>query len=264
MQEQLTAIGLTELQAKTYLYLLEYSQGRKPAQVAKDLGLTRTNAYKVLDQLQEYDLVRKSDADKTFRYFAEDPIALTSFVSKARNRAIELEKTVKQSLSSLQKKYNNHLGATGAETLRSKVAIIQAFKSQARTSSSIYFIKSRHDIPFMGYETMHGLRMLASQTGQLRFGITTDSIETPINPEIDGHANLSRTLIPESAYTSPVEWSVSANELLIVNYTNSGSVIKISDPFIATSFREIWKLLDENIQANPNASALPKKSARKV
>ncbi len=264
MEEQLRAIGLTELQAKTYLYLLDHSRGRKPAQLAEDLGITRSNAYKVLDQLNEFDLVRKSGSEKTYRYFAEDPIALTSFVAKARNRATELEKTVKQSLASLQKKYNNHISSTDVKTLHSKAAIIQSFKLQARTSRSIYFIKSRHDIPFLGYETMHSIRMLCTKTGQERFGITTDSTETPLNPEIDKRTNLTRTLVPESAYTSPVEWSVSGNELLIVSYTNSGSVIKICDPFIAGSFRELWRLLDDNIHANPNTSALPKKSARKV
>ena len=116
MIEQLQAIGLSKLQATAYVYLLDFVNGRRPAQIAEDLSLTRTNAYKILDSLHEIRLVRKSDASKKLTYYAEDPIVLTNFVADARNRARELENKVKESLSTLQKKYLKHSKNTDLRT----------------------------------------------------------------------------------------------------------------------------------------------------
>ena len=72
MIEQLQAIGLSKLQATAYVYLLDFVNGRRPAQIAKDLSLTRTNAYKILDSLHEIRLVRKSDASKKLILVIDD------------------------------------------------------------------------------------------------------------------------------------------------------------------------------------------------
>jgi len=263
MQEQLEAIGLTELQAKAYLYLLSYSAGRKPTHIAEALAITRTNAYKVLDQLCEFDLARRSSTEKTYHYYAENPIALTSFVSEARNKALELEKTVKDSLGALQKHYQRTIRHSEVRTGHGKSAILQAYAAQTKNDKAIHFVRSRHDTPFMGFDIMDKVRRKAKETGQLRYGITPVGPEAPVNPEIDEKSNLTRTLVPSSSYTSPVEWSVSGDELAIISFTDAGSAIRIKDHVIAESFRELWYMLDDNIHANPNHKTLSDKAGRK-
>jgi predicted transcriptional regulator len=251
MQEQLEAIGLSELQAKIYLYLLDYANGRKPAQVAEALGFTRTNTYKVLDQLCEYDLVRRSDTSRTYRYYAENPIALASFVAEARNHARELEEAVKVSVGLLQKHYQKGVRHADVRTAHGKPAITQAYTAQAKSGKEIHFIKSRHDIPFMGFATMRQIRTEPSLHGQQRFGITPAAPEVDTNVSSDEKTNLTRTLVPSESYTSPVEWMTSGDELSIVSFTDKGSVIRIKDPVIADAFRELWQLLDSSVHARP-------------
>lgn len=256
MEDALTKVGLTELQAKAYVYLLDYSAGRKPSQVATALAITRTNAYKVLDQLCEYDLARRSDTDKTYRYYAENPIALASFVAEARKRARELEEAVKESVGVLQKQYQKSIRHAEIRTAHGKPAILQAYATQAKSGKPIHFIKSRHDIPFMGFTTMRQLRTEPSLHGQQRFGITPAAPEVDTNLSSDEITNLTRTLVPGESYTSPVEWTTSGDELSIISFTDKGSVIRIKDPVVAESFRELWRLLDDSIHAHPQYSRI--------
>lgn len=251
MQEQLEAIGLSALQAKTYLYLLDYANGRKPAQAAEALGITRTNAYKVLDQLCECGLARRSDTSRTYRYYAENPIALASFVAEARNHARELEEAVKISVGVLQKQYQKGVRHAEVRTAHGKSAITQAYAAQAKSGKEIYFIKSRHDIPFMGFATMQRLRAEPSLHGQQRFGITPAAPEVDANLSSDEKTNLTRTLVPSESYTSPVEWMTTGDELSIVSFMDKGSVIQIKDPVVADAFRELWQLLDNSVRARP-------------
>ena len=247
MIEQLQAIGLSKLQATAYVYLLDFVYGRKPAQIAEDLSLTRTNAYKILDSLHEIRLVRKSDASKKLTYYAEDPIVLTNFVADARNRARELENQVKESLSTLQKKYEKHSKSTDLRTSHGKIAIINAFKKQLRRDGEIFFIKSRADIPFMGHQTMRALREEPMKYGMRRHGITPDSKEINRDPAADARTALTRTLLPEHEYTSPVEWTVSGDELAIIVYADDGHTIRICNPMVADSFRQVWKSLNRRL-----------------
>lgn len=263
MEQQLVNIGLGELQAKTYLFLLAHPNGSKPSQIAKHLSITRTNSYKLLDQLIELDLVRKSSDTATYTYFAEDPIALTSFVSRARNHAIELEKQIKSSMAGLQMHYQKNRTISNTTTTHGKTAIIQAYKAQYK-HPEIRFIKSRADIPFMGYETMATLRSEPKKYDIARYGITPDVPEAPSNPKIDERSGLTRTWISGSDYSSPVEWMVAGDELAIVTFTNSGSVIRIKDKIIANAFVEIWSALSKNLRANPGYASLPEKAERKI
>jgi predicted transcriptional regulator len=264
MENDLQRIGLTELQSRTYLYLLKFPTGRKPAKIAADLGITRTNCYKVLEQLEDHDLVRRSEIGKTYTYFAEDPIALTTLVSRARNETIALEKHVKAAMGELQKQYLRGGKHTDIRGAYGKVAMLQAYRTHYKPGHDVHFIKSRADIPFMGYETMDAMRKAGRKHSVQRHGITPDVAEAPNDPAIDARNNLRRTWIPAGSYTSPVEWTVSGNELVIMSFTGNGSVIKIKDEVIADSFRQIWHLMDSSLRQSPGYRKLPLKAGRKI
>lgn len=262
MEEKLQTIGLSELQARAYLYLLDFTAGRRPAQVGQALKITRTNAYKILDSLVVLDLVRKSEVHKTYTYFAENPIALTTFVATARNQALLLEKTVKDSLDSLQKKFNRHNNRAEIRSESGKTAIVQTYDRQLHPGQPLYFIKSRADIAFMGHATMHAVRTKAAGKAIRRYGITPDASEAPKDPESDAWTGMIRTWMPLDAYKSPVEWTLSGDELAIISFVENGKVIRIKDEIIAESFREIWQIMDVNLRANPDYASLPINASR--
>lgn len=264
MESQLEAIGLTQPQAKIYIYLLKFPEGRKPSQIAEEINLTRTNCYKVLEQLTNFNLVRSADVSKTLTFYAEDPIALTSFVARARNHALELEKQVKASMGSLRQKYEKHATKSTVTSSSGRPAIVHAYQRQISSRKDIYFIKSRADVPFLGYETMHKIRSAPSTLGVSRFGITQDAPEAPIDHIHDARTNLKRTWMPSESYTSPVEWTIAGDELTILSFTGSGEAIHITDKLITHSFLEIWKLLDTCLRESPNYSKLPRNAERAI
>lgn len=262
MQQELIELGLTPLQAQTYLFLLGRNQGAKPTLLAQKLNITRTNCYKVLDQLNELDLVRRRETDKTFTYYAEDPIALSSLAGRARAHANDLEKRVQSSVKILRNKYQQVHEPTNVESSNGRSAIIHAMNAQVKIQRPIYFVKSQADLSFMGFDTMRALRNAPKQFGTPRFGITPDTPESPADPAIDKRSNLTRTWIQAGKYRAPVEWSVSGDELAILIYEGNGKAIRIVDAVVADAFRQLWKLLDESVRCQPGYGDLPKRANR--
>ena len=261
MEDLLTKAGLSDLQAGVYLYLLDHGQAAPPV-IAKALHLTRSNAYKVLERLEELDLAQKSENNKKLVYLAADPTALASLVAEERNRVIALEHSVKDAMQQLQAKYRKSTKSSQVSTGRGQAALVSAYEQQATQKQPIYFVKSRADIPFMGFETMDRLRQLPARHGTKRFGITPDGAEAPTNPEIDTSSNLTRTWIPAERYTAPVEWTVSGSELLISVFADKGYYIRIQDRVVTDAFEQIWKLIDDNVRTNPTYTTHGPRSKR--
>ena len=100
----------------------------------------------------------------------------------------------------------------------------------------------------MGFTAMHHVRHLGDGHEQQRFGITQQAPEAP--KPADESPFLKRTPFPSRDYVSPIEWTVCGDELQIINFSDSGSVIRLKEPVVAEAFREIWHLLDKNIRSN--------------
>lgn len=261
VEELLTKAGLSNPQAGVYLYLLDHGQTAPPL-IADALRLTRSNAYKILERLEELGLVHKSDLDKKQVYQAADPTALASLVAEERNRVIALEQTVKDAMQQLRAKYRKSSANSQVTTGTGQTAIINAYEQQIDQKQPIYFVKSRADIPFMGFEAMRRIRQLPIKYGLQRFGITPDGAESPTNPEIDSRSNLTRTWIPQEQYAAPVEWTASGNELLITVFEGEGRLIRIQDAAVAQAFTELWSVIDTNVRTHPTYQAHGPKSKR--
>lgn len=259
----LEKIGLTDLQAKTYLWLLE-NGASTPPRLVKALGITRTNAYKVLDGLVELGLVSKNEVEKKLTYFPEDPVVLSNLAAEERNRVIALEENTNQAVFNLRRKFRQSAGGAVIKTHKGKAAVKAAYEHQAKLKQPMYFIRSRADIPVMGFEAMDYIRRLGKTFGFNRYGITPDSIDGPANPKVDKASNLTRTWMPDQDYTSPVEWSVSDGELNIIIFDKEPLAIQIKNQLIADSFLQVWKLLNKNLKANPQYKNLPQKAKREV
>lgn len=259
----LKEIGLSELQAQTYLYLLEHGT-TSPPDLTKALDITRTNAYKVLDQLHELRLVNRNEVKKKFVYQAEDPIALASLVAEERNRVIALEKNTKEALKKLRHTYQKGNAESEVQTYQGQVAVKSLYEHQARLTEPIYFVKTRADIPFMGYETMDRIRKLPAKYGTIRYGIIPDAPEAALSNKINENTNLERTFMYPESYTAPVEWTVSGDELMIISFNDNTSGIRIKNAVVADAFRQLWQMLDDNLKANPNYDKHPLYAKRKV
>ncbi len=256
MEELLTQVGLTEAQAKAYLFLLEHGPATPPA-VAAGCGITRSNAYKVLESLDDLDLVIQKEVHKKYVFEPVDPTALASLVAAQHNKLQAIENNVKVAMTELRSKFRTSTSQSSVMQGHGRPAIIEAFAQQAAKSRPIYFFKSRADIPFMGFDAMSKVRHLAADNDSHRYAITPDAPEISKDPTGDTKTRLTRTLIPLEAYTSPVEWSASDDELLIVKYDGEGTYIKITDTDIADAFRQIFSLMQHAINNDPKQPTLP-------
>jgi sugar-specific transcriptional regulator TrmB len=262
-QEILSQLGLSRHQISAYQYLLEHGPAAPP-ELAKKLKLTRSNAYKVLDQLVEVELISRIDLNKKLHYKAEDPIVLASLVAEERNKVRLLESNVKAALTQFREIYRKGTVSSDIQVLHGVEAVKSLYKHQSDLKSPIYFVKSRSDIPFMGYETMDAIRKLSVKFGTHRYGIVPDAPEASIDPKIDRQVNLTKTWIPSDSYTAPVEWTVSGDELMILIFGDASSGIRIKNPIVADAFKQLWQVLSESLQASPDYKKLPRKAKRKV
>ena len=263
MHEALLNTGLNDLQANCYLFILEKSSTTPPA-LARHLKLSRTNAYKVLDKLVELQLASRQEVRGKLIYYPEDPVALASLVAEKRNEVLALEQTIDLAIKDLRRKYKHTEGKTSVELRSGKEAVIASYEKQASLKEPVYFVKTRADIPAMGFETMDKIRRLPTEHNTTRYGITPDSPESPTNPEIDKRSNLTRTWIKMNDYTAPVEWSLSGSQLNIVIFGELTKVIQIEDKNVADAFLQLWQLLDKNIRSNPDYRNLPTNAKREV
>lgn len=255
--QPLVAAGLLPQQAEAYALLLE-TGGIAAPDAAKRLKLTRTNAYKILDRLVELGLANKQTQQKKFVYEPSNPLALVSLVNEARNRVTSQEEAVKHAMDQLLARYYEQSEQPLVTTVTGKTAVADAFRSQINLRQPVYFVRTHADIPSMGFETMHELRIAPAHYGQERFGITPDVLHGPTNPDGDTRSNLTRTWIKREDYTAPVEWSVSGDSLLIVLFGNEPHAISIVNPIIAHAFRQLWRIMDTGIRAMSDYQSLPR------
>ncbi len=254
----LVATGLNSAQAHTYALLLERGSA-SPPQLARELKLTRSNAYKVLDQLTDMGLARREEVKKKYVYFPDNPMALSNLVAEQRNLASAREDAVKAVLKDLLAAYHSHTDQPSVQVVTGRDKVADAYRQQIAQLEPIYFIRSRADIPVMGFDTMHELRVMPGRHDIKRHGITPDLGTGTTSSNGDKRSNLKRTWIKQEDYTAPVEWSVSGTSLLIVLFGSEPHAITITNPIIADAFRQIWGMLDSCLRAMPYYSGLPRR-----
>lgn len=257
LANNLIATGLNKTQAEAYLLLLTHGSAAPPL-LSQKLKITRSNAYKVLDQLTDLGLVRREEVKKKFVYYPDNPLALTNLVAEQRNIATAREEAVKRVMNDLLATYHTHTEQPDVSVVTGHDAVVEAYHAQIRLLKPIYFLRSRADISSLGFDAMHEIRVKPARHGVQRYGITPDMSTGPISPKTDERSNLERTWVRHEDYNSPVEWSISGSTLLIVLFGAEPHAITITNPVIADSFLQIWKLLNSMLQAMPYYKKLPR------
>lgn len=256
--EKLIATGLNQQQASAYALLLEHGE-ISPSEAAQKLKLSRTNGYKALDRLVEMRLAIKKESGKKIVYAPNHPQALSNLVAEQRNVATSREEAVRSVLTDLLAKYHTHNEQPHTDVVTGRNNVAEAYRTQIAQNEPIYFIRSRMDIPVMGFDLMHEIRVAPGRHGLKRSGITPDlSTGTTSNPSSDQRGNLTRTWMKQEDYTAPVEWSVCGSSLLIILFDDEPHAVIIENPLIAEAFRQIWQLLNSCLKQMPYYAQLPR------
>ncbi|HEY5152373.1 MAG TPA: helix-turn-helix domain-containing protein [Candidatus Saccharimonadales bacterium] len=254
----LTAAGLSAKESKCYAALLE-RKAWKPAELAVYVHETRTNCYKVLDNLVAYKLAERFDKDKKLHYRATNPSRLLELAREqhaareASEEALEAE-----SHQLVQKFYKTH-EQPGVRYFQGESEIQQIFETIAKSKEEVVYVNTKSGIDFYGFPTMHNLRMLAPNHGIKRRALTADVAAAPKDYRTkDPLVLLKRTWLKESDYTTPVEWGAFDNKLYIISYGQEALGLLIESQQIADSFKELFKLLERGQKLLPDYAKLPR------
>jgi len=249
--DSLVAVGLTPHQASAYALMIEHGSV-KPPFAAKQLGITRTNAYKVLDKLVELRLATKQDVANKSNYLPAHPIALSDMAARYRAETAVREEAANRAIQALLARYSEHTDKPNISTTSGKNAVAEMYRQQIGLREDIHFIRTRSDIPAMGFDTMHTIRTTPARFGLRRHAImTAPAEEAAIDYTQHKRSNLEITWANHDEYTAPIEWSVTKTSLLIVTYAAEPHAILIIDPIIAGAFLQLWNMMHALLQAQP-------------
>ena len=258
MQETLKAAGLHKALADTYVSLLNFNN-ITPAKLATVTKQTRTNTYKLLDELVYLELATKIDINKKLHFKANSPTRLLVLARERLDILSLQEKQIKTQLPTMLEIYYKNNEQPSIRFFIGKNGIKEIYLEQIKESKSIWFLKTRADIEFFGFKFMHYIRNLAPKANISRKVFYPDSPEVPINTEqSDKKMLLERTWYNQKDYTAPVEWSVYGNKVSIISFGKEAIGTVIDSPQIAESLKQIFNILDKGLKQSKDYKTMPK------
>ena len=113
--ELLMQTGLSEVQAKIYLYLIKHGQST-PAEIATGVDENRTTVYSAAEKLEKLGIITQKDRGKVSAYVPNHPSVLESLAEKRLRSVARQAKNLESNLPSLINYYNEYQSTTGATT----------------------------------------------------------------------------------------------------------------------------------------------------
>lgn len=240
--DTLTAIGLTNSQAKAYLVLVQ-NGSISPPELAHQTNETRSNAYKILDRLAELGLAIKSKRGKNIIFYVSNPVSLETIAKKQRDIALEQEKKVKLSMPALLNYFYTYSQQPGVRFFQGKDGIVQILNDILRTKKTVHLIRSPHDNDFYDGPEFESFKRKRAQLGIKTQALTPSTPTANRNPDVDAAQLFTRTWLPKGGYEGSVDWYIYGNKLAIISYGDEAIGMIIESPQVADSFKQLFNLL---------------------
>lgn len=150
LYNSLKELGLTELEANLYVVSLSL-EPTSIANIAKHLGISRPNVYKVIAGLEKHGLTKFADKNKFTRKFTvESPTIVLEKIRKKREEMSKLDHEIVSALPDLLTKFHQGESLTRIKVLQGKEQFLKVFdQSLEEEKREILFFGSPHD--FIGF-----------------------------------------------------------------------------------------------------------------
>jgi sugar-specific transcriptional regulator TrmB len=254
----LVEAGLTEAQAIAYIAMLTHSPISPPA-LAKVIGETRSNAYKILEQLDELGLVSRDESKNKIKYVSNSPTSLQSLLDRQEEEIKLRQKKLNSNIQELKKIYFEHSTQPGISFEQGTDGIIKVFNDYTETGSDLYMIRSWKDRDYMGKGVLSVWRKKPSTKGITTHFLGPDT-ESASSGKIDELYLIDKTWMKEEDYTSPVEWCAYGDKLAIISYGKEASSTIIHSPQIADGFKQLHQLLTTKQKQSKDYDKFPIKA----
>lgn len=249
--------GLTKAQTDAYAALVKNSPCTPP-KLATIINESRTNTYKVLEQLEDLGLVSRDETQKKLRYWANNPSLLIDSIKKKRLAAEESEKRFKDSLPALMDEYFQHSERPGIRFFQGKEGIEGIYEDQLHTAKPIHIVRSWKDRDFFGKGVYSIWRKRPAKHGIPTIMLSPDVPDANNDPELDKKLLFTRTWMDQNEYTAPVEWDIYGDRVSVISFGEEAIGMIIESPQIAESMRQMFAIMQKGLRANPEYSSLPK------
>lgn len=262
MNEQfLQEIGLTKTQATVYSTLVKNSPCSPPA-LSMLIQESRTNTYKVLEQLESLGLVTRDNSVKKIRYWASNPSVLRNLASEQQRKAETLISRLDAVLPEMTQEFYKNSEQAGVQYYQGKDGLEKIYQDQIKAGLPVTFIRSTADTKLFEYEAMRKLRGQFAKSGIERYVFSPDAADVPTNwQETDLPRLIHRTWMSENDYTAPVEWDVYGSKTAIISFGHEVMGMIIESKQIADSLRQIFAMLERGLRAKDGYASLPTKAA---
>ena len=240
----LQSLGLTKSQTAVYLKLIEKGE-LSPPMVATHAGETRSNAYMILQKLEELGLVEKLEKTKKITYQPLNPVALERLAEEKRTNAAKVENQLKLAMPQALSYFYSFTEKPGIRLLQGLDGLKEIYKDTLRTRKDIYFMRTPSaDKDLLGDEYFDHYKKKRAELGITTYAYTTDIPPARQAAKSQDRANkMIRTWIKREDYNAPVEINVYGDKVAFLSYGEELMGVIIQSPTIAESMRQVFKLV---------------------
>lgn len=253
----LTQIGLSEMQANIYFYLIENGRST-PTEIAEGIGENRTTVYSAAEKLTKLGLITQKNKGKIAAYKPNHPSALETIAEKRLRVVAKQAKNLESSLPALINYYNEHRHEPGVATFYGQEGVELVWDKIIATKKPFYFIRSKYD------ELADKDALERFKKERVKEKIEANNISSSDFVSSDNKKAkkmlLDRTLLPNSEYDSPVEIDIFGDNVAFVNYEKNGMSTVIESPEIADAMRQFFLFARKYIRKATDQSELDKKA----
>lgn len=246
-------IGLSQVQAKIYLYLIQEGQ-RTPTEIANAISENRTTVYSAAGKLEKLGLISKKDRGKVSAFIPNHPSALETIAEKRLRLVTKQIKNVESNLPTLINYYNEYQSTPGATTLYGREGVKMIWDKVIATKAPYYFVRSRYD-EVANKEDLDHFKKARIEADIHAENITPSEFASYDKEEAKKWL-LTRTFLPPNEYDSPIEIDIFGDNVAFINYDKNGMSTLIESPEIADAMRQMFLFAKKYIRKTTNQDEL--------
>ena len=237
IEDLLIQTGLSKVQAKIYLFLIENGQST-PTEIAEGVGGNRTTIYSAAEKLEALGVITQKDRGKISAYVPNHPAVLESIAEKRLRVVARQAKNLEGNLPSLINFYNEHQNEPGVATFYGQEGVKKIWDKVISTNRPFYFVRSRYDrmADHDALEEFKNRRVAA----KIEACNITSSDFAKLDSKKAKKLLIDRTVLPGSEYDSPVEIDIFGDNVAFINYEKNGMSTLIESPEIADAMRQVF------------------------
>lgn len=247
----LKELGLSEAEINLYSVSLELGQ-TSIVNIARHMGISRPNVYKVIAGLEGHGLAKFSDKEKYARAFlVESPTTVLEMIRKKREAMTEIDHSLVSALPELVTKYHQGQAPTKVKVLEGKEQFLKIFKqSLEEEKKEILFFGATED--FIDFISWTEERKWITKRVRKNIFVKVLTLPGEGGAEIlrpQDKEELRETRILKGAWPFLTSFQLFANKVVIWQ-PKAPLAVLIEDQYIVEMMKSMFDLMWERSSAN--------------